>query len=173
MKATLVLVLLAGSALAQDAAGVTAAKAACGPASVKFDAQQDATQHPTPEPDAGKAMVYVVQSLGEIECTSCALTKVAMDGAWVGATQGTSYLFVSAEPGEHHLCVNWQSRLQFRSQAFGLANFSAEAGHVYYFRIRPSVSRMIYLFDLDPINSDEGKLLVAASGFSVSHPKSK
>jgi hypothetical protein len=171
MKATLVLLLLAGSAFAQDPAAVTAAKAACGPASVKFDAQQDATQHPMPEPDPGKAMVYVVQSLGEIECTSCLLTKVAMDGAWVGANQGSSYLFFSAEPGEHHICVNWQSRLQIRSQALALANFTAEAGHVYYFRVRLSESRVIYVFDLDRINSDEGKFLVASSGFSVSHPK--
>jgi hypothetical protein len=171
MKTALVLLLLAASAFAQDPGAVMAAKAACGPSSVKFDAQQDTTQHPTPEPDPGKALVYVVQSLGEIECTSCALTKVAMDGAWVGATQGTSYLFVPVEPGEHHICANWQSRFEWKSKALALANFTAEAGHVYYFRVRLSLSRMIYVFDLDPINSDEGKLLVASSGLSVSHPK--
>jgi hypothetical protein len=171
MKATLVLFLFAASAFAQDPAAVMAAKAACGPSSVKFDAQQDASQHPTPEPDPGKAMVYVVQSLGEIECASCTLTRVALDGAWVGATQGTSYLFFPVDPGEHHLCVNWQSRFEWKSKALALANFTAEPGHVYYFRVRLSLSRLIYVFDLDPINNDQGKLLVASSGLSVSHPK--
>jgi hypothetical protein len=28
-------------------------------------------------------------------------------------------------------------------------------------------------FDLDPINSDQGKLLVALSGFSISHPRNQ
>src|SRR5271156_3331640 len=142
MKSALVVVLLTAAAFAQDPAAVTAAKAACGPASVRFDARQDTTQHPTPDPDPGKAMVYVVQSLGEIECTSCLLTKAAVDGAWVGANQGSSYLFFSAEPGEHHICVNWQSRPQIRSQALALANFTAEAGHTYYFRVRLSESRV-------------------------------
>jgi hypothetical protein len=34
-----------------------------------------------------------------------------MDGAWVGTNQGSSYFFFAAAPGEHHLCIHWQSRL--------------------------------------------------------------
>jgi hypothetical protein len=52
-----------------------------------------------------------------------------------------------------------------------LANFSAEAGKVYYFRARIFYARENYSFDLDAINSDQGKYLVASSPFSVSHPK--
>lgn len=171
MNAALFVVLFAVSAFAQDQAAITAAQAACGPKEVKFDAKQDAAQHPTPQADPGKALVYVVQNLGEMQCSGCALTKVGLDGAWVGATQGSSYVYFPAEPGERHICVNWQSRLEWRSRSLALANFTAEAGHVYYFRIRLSISRSIYSFDLDPVNSDEGKLLVASSAYSVSHSK--
>lgn len=171
MRAALFVVLFAVSAFAQDQAAITAAQAACGPKEVKFDAKQDAAQHPTPQADPGKALVYVVQNLGEMQCSGCALTKVGLDGAWVGVTQGSSYVYFPAEPGERHICVNWQSRLEWRSRSLALANFTAEAGHVYYFRIRLSISRSIYSFDLDPVNSDEGKLLVASSAYSVSHSK--
>jgi|HubBroStandDraft_1064217.scaffolds.fasta_scaffold00375_22 hypothetical protein len=174
MKAALVLlVFFAASAfaLAQDQAAVAAAEAACGPKNVKFDARQDATQHPVSPPDSDKALVYVVQDIGEVQCAGCALTKVGLDGTWIGANQGSSYFFFTAEPGEHHLCVNWQSRLGIKSRAFAMANFTAEAGRVYYFRSRVIFTRADYIFDLDPLTSDQGKFLVASSGFSVSRPK--
>jgi hypothetical protein len=171
MKALLTILLLASSlAFAQDPAAVGAAEAACGPKDVNFDAKPDVTQHPTPQPDVGKALVYVVQEFGEIQCENCALTRVGLDGKWVGANQGNSYLFFSADPGERHLCLNWQSRLKARSRVVALANFTAEAGKVYYFRGRIFFGAY---FDLDPINSDQGKLLVALSGFSISHPRNQ
>ncbi|MFY9660349.1 MAG: hypothetical protein WAJ97_06980 [Terriglobales bacterium] len=171
MKAALVLVLFAVSAFAQDQTAITTAEAACGPKNVKFDARQDTTQHPVSQPDPNKALVYMVQDIGEAQCTGCALTKVGLDGAWVGANQGSSYFFFTAEPGEHHLCVNWQSWIGFKSRAFAMANFTAEPGGVYYFRSRVIFTRQDYIFDLDPLNSDQGKFLVASSAFSVSHPK--
>ncbi len=171
MKAALVVILFAVSAFAQDQAALTVAEAACGPKNVKFDASQDPAQHATPQPDAGKTLVYVVQDIGELQCSGCALTKVGVDGAWVGANQGSSYFFFPVDPGERHLCVNWQSRLGWRSKAFAMANFDAEVGKTYYFRVRIFPGRYDYSFDLDPINSDQGKFLVASSAFSVSHPK--
>jgi hypothetical protein len=176
MKAALVLSLFAASAFAQaplqNQSLIAASEAACGPKNVKFDAEQDATHHPTPEPETGKALVYVVQDIDEIHCSSCALTKTGLDGSWVGANQGSSYFFFAVTPGEHHLCVNWQSRLEYRSRAFAMANFTADERKTYYFRERfIFVPNTGYSFTLDPINSDEGKYLVATSSFSVSHPK--
>ena len=151
---------------------MAAAQAACGPKNIKFNAKQDNTQHPTPEPDKDKALVYVVQELGQMKCEGCALTRLGLDGNWVGANQGSSYFFFWTEPGEHHLCLNWQSRFERLSQSIALANFIAEAGKVYYFRARIFTGHGgDYSFDLDPINSDQGKYLVAASPFAVSHPK--
>lgn len=172
MRFALILACFAASACAQDQSAVAAAQAACGPNNVKLNAKQDPTQHPTPEPEKDKALVYVVQELGELKCGGCALTRLGLDGNWVGANQGSSYFFFRTEPGEHHLCLNWQSRLEGRSRAIALANFTAEAGKVYYFRARVFVGHLNnYFFDLDPINSDQGKYLVAASAFSVSHTK--
>jgi hypothetical protein len=183
MKIAFVLILLTASAFAQDQAAVATAEAVCGPSKVKFDVKQDTTQHPTPQPETGKAVVYVVEDLGQ--CPDCvghskglgltdvdqALIKVGVDGAWVGAIQGSSYLFFAADPGEHHVCINWQSRLEIRSRAFAMANFTAEEGKVYYLRARVFPGRDDYSFDLDLVNSDQGKFLVASSAFSVSHPK--
>ncbi|MGB8595873.1 MAG: hypothetical protein WCD48_10235 [Candidatus Sulfotelmatobacter sp.] len=171
MKTALVVILLAVSTFVQDQSAIVAAEAACGAKDIKFAAKQDATQHPTPQPDADKALVYVVQEIGQLQCTGCALTRVGMDGSWVGANQGSSYFFFAADPGDHHLCMNWQSRLDYRSRSFAMANFTAEAGKVYYFRARIFPGRYDYSFDLDPINGDQGKYLVASSAFSVSHPK--
>jgi hypothetical protein len=182
MKAALVLILFAAPAFAQDRSAMTAAQAACGPASINFDAKADSTQHPTPQPDADKAIVFVVADLGQ--CSDCgrptlslndvgdAVLKVGMDGVWAGASRGDSYLFASATPGDHHLCLNWQSRLEERSRAFAMTNFTAEAGKTYYFRARlfPGHSDDFSL-DLDPMSSDAGKYLVASSEFSLSHPK--
>jgi hypothetical protein len=135
MKAALVIVLCAASGFAQDQTAIAAAEAACGSKNVTFSVRQDATQHPMPEPEPDKALIYVVEDLGK--CPDCdggsnalstnvnqALTKVGMDGAWIGANQGSSYIFLAVAPGEHHLCINWQSRLQTRSRAFAMASFT-------------------------------------------------
>ncbi len=184
MKTALVVILIAASAFAQDHAAVVAAKsAACGPASTSFTVNSDSTQHPTPEPDPDKALIFVVEDLGQcidcyssksplsVEDVSNAVIKVGADGDWVGADKGNSYLFFTATPGEHHLCINWQSRLIERSQAFAMASLTVEAGKVYYLRARLFPGRANFSFDLDPVNRDEGKFLVAASGYSVSHAK--
>jgi hypothetical protein len=161
----------AAPTVAQDQSAIASAQSACGPKETSFDAKEDTTQHPTPQPDHDKALVYVIQDFGVVQCEGCALTRVGMDGAWIGANQGSSYFFFTANPGEHHLCANWQSRLEWRNKAFAMANFTAEAGQAYYFRIRILATRSIYYFDLEPINSDQGKFLVASLPFSVSHPK--
>lgn len=173
----LVCFLIALPAFAQDPGAALRAKATCGPGKVQFDAKADASQHPLAQPEAGKAAVYVIGSfLGESLAEPT--VKVGMDGAWLGATRGNSYIFTSVEPGEHHICVNWQSRIVTPSDLFALANFSAEAGKTYYFRARAFRARIfsetglqLNSLDLDAANSDEGQYLVASSAFSESHPK--
>jgi len=84
----------------------------------------------------------------------------------VGATHGNTHFSFSLLPGEHHLCSNWQSKLRDPSSFYSLANFTAEAGKVYYFR-----TRVWTRLDLDPVNSDEGRHLVATSPLVISVPK--
>jgi hypothetical protein len=106
--------------------------------------------------------------------------RVGVDGAWVGANRGNSYLFFSTTPGEHHLCTDWISNLLLAGHRLvSVGNFTAEAGKVYYFRVRTSGGPSSYLkdsgrsasIDLGPVNSDEGKLLVASSVWSNSQPQ--
>jgi hypothetical protein len=79
--------------------------------------------------------VYVIGSfLGESLAEPT--VKVGVDGAWVGANKGDSYVFTSVAPGEHHMCVNWQSGILTPSGLFAMANFTAETGKTYYFRAR-------------------------------------
>lgn len=181
MKTALAILLLVSSALAQDHAAIVAAESACGPAQVSFSAIADGNQHPNPQPDPDKALVFVIGDLGQ--CTTCtnnhtiitnvdsAVVKVGVDGSWMGANRGNSYLYFDLTPGEHHLCVNWQSRWSERAHAFAMANLNAEAGKVYYFRARLFPGEADFFLDLDATNSDQGKYLVASTPYSVSHPK--
>jgi hypothetical protein len=160
----------ASPAFAQDPAAELRARA-CGLETVHFDAQADASQHPLPQPETGKATVYVIGSfVGNSDQTST--VKVGADGAWVGALRGNSYIFISVQPGVHHICGNWQTGFLTPSGLFALANLTAEAGKTYYFRARTfNVSNQTYVLDLDAVDNDQGQYLVASSDFSRSHPK--
>jgi hypothetical protein len=95
MKAALVVLFFAASALAQDPSAALAAEAACGPKEIRFDAKQDSIQHPAPQPEAGKALVYLIEDLGRcLDCGRASLrltdvdnvvVKVGIDWRSVGA----------------------------------------------------------------------------------------
>ncbi len=86
MRAALALVLFTIAAFAQDPAAVSAAQAACGAKDVNFDVKDDDSQHTVGQPEAGKALVYVVQDVGAINCIAgCITKKIALDGAWGSA----------------------------------------------------------------------------------------
>jgi hypothetical protein len=160
------------AAIAQDSAAIAATEAACGPKDVKFDVKNVHSQPSAEQPETGKALVYVIQDMGNAKCIGCpATTRVALDGAWMGANHKSSYLSFAVSPGEHHLCADWQSGFEALSPIVGLAHFSAEAGRIYYFRTRMFGNTSEILFDLDPIDSDLGKFFVASKPLSVSHPK--
>jgi len=62
---------------------------------------------------------------------------VGLDGQWIGATNGNSYFYFSVDPGEHHLCTNWQGfSFLGKTRAAGALHFTAEPGGVYYFRAK-------------------------------------
>jgi hypothetical protein len=75
------------------------------------------------------------------------------------------------EPGEHHVCANRQSHFAQANQMFALAHFTAEAGKVYYFRTRSFGDKDQSLIDLEPVDSDQARYLIASYPLSVSHPK--
>jgi hypothetical protein len=57
------------------------------------------------------------------------------------------------------------------AQRVELAHFTAEEGKTYYYRTRIVMSRSVELLELEPIDSDQGKYLVALFPLSVSSPK--
>jgi len=171
MRSAFVVMLLAVSAFAQSQSGFVAA-AACGPRSANFDVKRDESQHTLAQPEPGKARVYFVQDIGVVNCLgACLTTKIGLDGSWVGADQHNSYFSVSVEPGEHHVCANRQSHFARANQMVALAHFTAEAGKVYYFRTRTFGDKYQALLDLEPVDSDQAKYLIASYPLSVSHPK--
>jgi hypothetical protein len=172
MKAALVVILFAASAFAQD----HAIGSACGPAAAHFDTQTGAQQAIT-QPQEGKGQVYVIEVFDKVvgELSRPTL-RVGLDGAWVGADKGNSYLSFSVDPGEHHLCTNWQSRWKRFSNRAAFTSFTSDPGKIYYFRARirevgGSSGASTFSLDLEPVNDDEGKYLVASSALSVSHSR--
>lgn len=171
MKMLAVVLFFAATACAQSTP--IAFAPACGAAAVKFDVKTDKTNHSTEQPQDGKALVYFVEDDTEFESFPKPTTRIGLDGEWVGANHGNSYFSFVVSPGEHHLCASWQSLVIVGAkETSAVAHFTAEAGKVYYFRIKNTWLRVhAAQVDLSPLDSDEGMLLAGRYGRSVSHTK--
>jgi Protein of unknown function (DUF2846) len=167
MKIAVVALFFATSAFAQTVPAIVTA--ACGPEKTNFKVTLDESQRTLVEPEPGKARVYFFQDAGTSFTLGYPTAKLGMDGVWVGANHGNSYFSVSVEPGQHHLCATLQSSLV--AQRLELVHFTAEVGKIYYYRMRIIMSRSQELLELDAIDSDQGKYLIASFPRSVSTPK--
>jgi hypothetical protein len=103
---------------------------ACGTSDseIKYDVKTDKDHHPTPDPEPGKALVYIYRSgvlAGAVQ------TKAAIDGKWIGANLGNNYFFVQLAPGEHHLCSKAENN--------SILTLDVEAGKTYYVRQEISI----------------------------------
>jgi len=166
MKLIFTAICLASCAFAGDAGRLAPA---CGPGAVHFDVKTDTKPQPAAKTEAGKALVYVIEDIGPAMYPVTG--RIGLDGAWVGANHDDSWFSFSVEPGEHHLCADWQpgsTNSNFSpAKLASLATISAEAGKVYYFRVQMTGSPMV---DLEPVNSDEGQFLIASYPLSTSRP---
>ncbi|HEX6772347.1 MAG TPA: hypothetical protein VF126_10005 [Acidobacteriaceae bacterium] len=99
--------------------------------------------------------------------------KHGLDGRWIGATQGFTYVTAGIDPGEHHLCSRGQSHFGKLSDQVSLYNFTAEPDKIYYVRAQISVMGDNYVLsmDLEPVSSDEGRYLISQAARSLSKPK--
>ena len=186
MRTVLALLLFALPAVpahTQDQSAAGLAGTGCGPEKVQFDVKTDKHQHIEPQPEPGKALVYVFEQVkldGDELPVNLATIRVGLDGQWVGANHGRSYFSFAVDPGEHSICASWQTtwvkiaRLAPASNLASAANLTAEAGKVYYFEAnvdeRNSEHRQpgVRLEKIDPA---EGRLLIADSSLSTSRPK--
>lgn len=174
MKAAFLLFLLASPAFAQNKSIDTAVAPSCGADDVKFDVKTLKHQHPAAKPDAEKALVYFIEDDSTYNSITKPTMRAGLDGGWVGATHGSSYFYFSVAPGEHHLCTSWQpADISEKTRVVALAHFTAEAGHVYYFRAKNRWSGNYAAPDIEfeLIDSDEGQLLASTFSFSTFHPK--
>ena len=96
-------------------------KKACGPKEVKFKTETDKTTHPTPEPPADKALIYVVRPT---KWGNKVQTNLGVDGKWMGVNRGNNYFFFTLEPGEHFFCNQAENR--------SLMSFKVDAGKTYF-----------------------------------------
>jgi hypothetical protein len=167
MKIAIVALLFAASAFAQDPSA--AVPAACGSGDVDFKVKLNYAEHTLEQPEAGKARIYFIHDAGTSAVFAYPTTKLGVDGAWAGADHSNSYFSVSVEPGEHHLCAILQSSLVDGRKE--LAHLTAQAGKTYFYRTRLVMSKEVELLELEPIDSDQGKYLIATYPLSVSHPK--
>jgi hypothetical protein len=185
MKFTLLVLVFAAFALmqnlarAQNRAPSSTPQDSCGAADLKFDVEHDNSQLPPSDPEPGKALVYVIEvfdsTAGEMGTPT---VRVGLDGSWIGANRGSSYLFFPVDPGGHHLCTNWQSTLQRPSAQPSRTDFSAEAGKTYFFQaqIRAQTTATggeVWSIDLQSVAAEEAKYLIADSPLSISHPKKR
>jgi hypothetical protein len=138
------------------------AESSCGDFSVNFKVSA-VDDNSAPAVVAGKARMYVVNDADSPSWT----IRVGMDGKWLGANKGRTYLYSVVDPGVHHVCISNGGENSF-------ASFTALPGGVYYFRSRSRIASysemyetVTYSLDFSPIDADEGAYLVAMSDHSL------
>jgi hypothetical protein len=172
VRTALIALLFASPAFAQDSTVNPLAAAGCGANEIHFDVKTDKKQHPTAQPDAGKALVYVIGAAWSDYVAvhvGTPPTRFGIDGTWVGANGYRSYFFFPVEPGDHRLCTGVQSKFErVVKSSLAATSFTAEAGKTYYFRTKtpeqPISSEQIKLIPVDPA---EAQVLIAATAFST------
>jgi hypothetical protein len=147
-------------AFRQDKAAISAAEAGCGP-DLELSVTTDESRHPTPAPENGKAMIYVVQrATGTFE--------FGADGKWLAALKGGTYFHATVDPGEHHLCVKGKLPLW---KGLSLHQLNAKPGETYYFFVHVVSGGGYNELTLTQLDPDEGKELVSRSKFISSQAK--
>lgn len=167
MKAALAVLLfsLSVGAVAQSADALY--QQACGPKTAEFTAQLVKAQPPA-APEPGKALVYFIQR----ENFPVFITRVGLDGAWVGVLQHESWIPVSVSPGEHHACAASQDRKHPDPE---LLHFTAEAGKTYYLLVRGIAGNVggLYSIEIGLADRDEALFLIASDPQSFAKPAAR
>jgi hypothetical protein len=123
-----------------------ASEAACGPQGLKHETSTDKTQHPIPEMQAGKALLYVVRPTmfgNKVQ------TKFAINGAWVGINRGDNYFFVFLDPGEYSFCSQAENKVTEK--------LAVEAGKTYYVQQKIRMGLLKARTEMDLLDETEGK----------------
>ena len=140
VKVVLGMTIFTAPLLAQDQAEEARTAAGCGVNDAQFTVKRDKKQHPTAQPESGKALVYVFGDEDIDNDVSLrfgdSITRWGVDATWVGATDWKSYFFFPVDPGDHRLCARRQSSFKSINKVSAALSFTAEAGKSYYFRLK-------------------------------------
>ena len=159
-----------GSAQTADTSKTQVLMAACGKDEAKFNAKPVEDTPQAPEIKADEALMYLITEVITLDHSpGCiAVIRVGIDGKWVGATCGNSYKATTVKAGEHHLCGSWQEMVMHPMPMARLHGFTAEAGKTYYFGVRAMHTNSLATMNMNMLNPDEGRLLVASVPASTS-----
>jgi Protein of unknown function (DUF2846) len=119
----LIVFVLFSSAFAQDdkATNAEIKLKACGTKTVKYKADTDKKQHPTPEAPTDKALIYVLRPT---MIGNKVQSKLAVDGEWKGVNRGKNYFFFTVDAGERYFCSDSENQDYLK--------LNVEAGKTYY-----------------------------------------
>ncbi len=129
---------------------------ACGPDGISYSTDTDKTKHPTPEPPAGKAMIFVVRPT---MAGNKVQSRLGVDGKWIGVNRGDNYFFFALDPGQHYFCSQAENR--------SVMAMKVEAGKTYYLQQKIRMGFMKARNKLEALEEKEGK-----EGLAKSHPSS-
>jgi hypothetical protein len=134
--------------------------AACGTKEINFSAKTDKKQHPTPEPEAGQAMVYIVRPgmMG-----NKVQTKLAMDGEWMGTNRGNTYFYFTADPGERLFCS--------KAENTSLLRVTFEPGKTYFLQQKIKMGIGKARNELVVMTEEEGREKLGKLNLSVFEEK--
>jgi len=170
--------IISASMQAQQVPTAASPLAACGDDKTSFSVERGPIGDTATAPTTDMATVYVIElyNLRDKGKFNRPTLRQGLDGAWIGATQGFTYVSAAVKPGSHHLCSRWQSHFGSLSEQVSLYNFDAVAGKRYYFRVQIVVEgsgegAAPASIDLQPVSEDEGRFLVSEAAQSISKPK--
>ena len=136
---------------------------ACGPDSASFSVRM-APSEPSLAipPSSGARVVLFAEDVNGLQ--GCwLLSRIGVDGRWIGAVCMQSYVSAEIEPGPHRLCADLQQRRGLQHTA--LYSFIAESDKVYYFRTEILGGQ--FNVHLTALNDAEGRLLLSTRSQSV------
>ena len=133
---------------------------ACGESEVNFSAKTDKKQHPRAEPQADKAIVYVIRptSMG-----NKVQSKLALDGKWLGSNRGNNYFYFTADPGDHYFCSKAENR--------SVLQVNLEAGKTYYLQQKIQMGFMKARNKLVLLTEEEGTKGLEKCHLSIAEEK--
>lgn len=134
---------------------------ACGPDSAKFSVSLNKAETPLPPvPSKLSRLVVLPESISPLTGCRYTITRVGVDGKWIGATCVGGYLVAELSSGAHHLCANYQREAIPHFTA--LRSVTLVPGRTYYYRVEIIENSFggNKALHLEPIDEDEGLMLM-------------